>query len=547
VKTEASTAGQSRKSSFWADLRVVLAERDFRKLFAIRLASQAGGGVFSAGFTAYVFFSAATFPSPAATVEAFTVLYLPFSLIGPFVGVFIDRWSRRQILLWASVIQAGMVVVASLIVLSGQTKLPFYISVLAILGAGRFLGSAISAGTPHVVAPGKLVMANAVAPTCGTIAGLVGGMLGLGMRLATGGGHLGSAVTLLVSAVFYVVTGLFALRMGRDLLGPNRAAGDEPARVQQDLRTNGGSATRSEERAELGAVAEDWPLRREASARRSELASEHLARSGQARGSRAKREGPRGAGRSYGGQLVGEGGSGGIGVHPPRGTSLAAELGGVATGLWDALRHLRQRRQASYALGAISAHHALYGVLLMQGLLLYRNYFYPGGNGNAALGHATWLVATSAIGFALAAVITPVGTKRLSLDAWITTWLVAGAVTTLALGPTFSQVPFLVMGFVMGLSAQCVKICVDTTVQQHVADEYMGRVFSVYDMLYNTTYVIGPALAAPFLPDTGKSYVVVMVIGADYLVAAVIYAALTLRRQAAAGSPPPRPTAIARR
>jgi MFS family permease len=448
-----------------------LAERDFRKLFAIRLASQAGGGVFSAGFTAYVFFSAATFPSPVAAVEAFTVLYLPFSLIGPFVGVFIDRWSRRQILLWASVVQAGMVVIASLVVLSGQTRLPFYICVLAILGAGRFLGSAISAGTPHVVAPGKLVMANAVAPTCGTIAGLAGGIIGLGMRLATGGGHVGSAVTLLVGAVFYVVTGLLALRMGRDLLGPNREAAPGAERGQPDLRSDG---------------------RRERS-------------------------------------------------------SLADELAGVALGLWAALRHLRQRRAASYALGAIGAHRALYGVLLMQGLLLYRNYLYPGGNGNAALGHATWLVATSAVGYALAAVITPIGTKRLTLDAWITTWLAAGAVATLALGPTFSEVPFLVMGFIMGLSAQCVKICVDTTVQQHVDDEYMGRVFSVYDMLFNAAYVVGPAIAAPFLPDTGKSYPVVLVIGAGYLIAAAIYAALTLRGQAAAGSPPSRPTAVAQR
>jgi MFS family permease len=460
VKTEASTAGQSRKSSFLADLRVVLAERDFRKLFAIRLVSQAGGGVFSAGFTAYVFFSASSFPSPAAAVEAFTVLYLPFSLIGPFVGVFIDRWSRRQILLWASVLQAAMVVVASLIVLSGQTKLPFYISVLAILGAGRFLASALSAATPHVVAADKLVMANAVAPTLGTLAGILGGVVGLVMRLIVGGGHGGSAATLLVSAIFYVISGLLALRIARGLLGPG-PAGDAP-------------------------------------------------------------------------------------VSRPGRPALTAQLAGVTLGLWDALCHLRQHRKAGYALGAVGAHHLLYGVLLMQGLLLYRNYLYPGGNGNAALGHATWLVATSAIGFGLAAVVTPIGTKRFSLDAWIALWLAAGAVTTLALGPAFSNVPFLAMGFIMGLSAQCVKICVDTTVQQHVADEYMGRVFSIYDMLYNVTAVIGPAIAAPFLPDTGKSYTVVLVIGAGYLVAAAIYAALTLRGQAAAGSPPSRPTAAVR-
>ncbi len=156
-------------------------------------------------------------------------------------------------------------------------------------------------------------------------------------------------------------------------------------------------------------------------------------------------------------------------------------------------------------------------------------------------------MATSALGFGLAAVITPLGTKRMSTDAWITLWLAVGAVATVTLGPTFSQVPFLVMGLVMGLSAQCVKICVDTTVQREVDDAYMGRVFSLYDMLYNVFYVIGPAIALPFLPDTGKSDQVVIAIGAGYLTAAVIYATLTFRRLAAAGSPPPQPTAGAQR
>jgi hypothetical protein len=435
----------------------VLAERDFRKLFAVRLVAQGGGGVFNAGFAAYAFFSATTVPDPAAALEAFAVLYLPYSLIGPFLGVFIDRWSRRQIIVWSSMIQAAMVTVASLVVLSGQTKLPFYISVLAILGAGRFFLAALSAATPHVVRPDKLVMANSVAPTCGTIVGFIGGLVGLGMRLAVGGSNVGSAATLLASAVFYVMAGLLGLRIARGALGPDTLPGD------------------------------------------------------------------------------------------PGTPGIAAEIGDIARGLWAALRHLAQRRKAAYALGSIGVHHALYGILLVQALLLYRNLLYPGGNGNAALGHVTVLVATSALGFGLAAVVTPLGTKRMSTDAWITVWLAAGGVATIALGPTFSEVPFLVMGFVMGLSAQSVKICVDTTVQREADDAFLGRVFALYDMLYNVAYVAGPAIAVPFLPDTGRSYVVVIAIGASYLAAAVIYAMLTIRRVAAAGSPPPRPSAVAQR
>jgi hypothetical protein len=440
----------------------VLAERDFRKLFACRLVSQAGDGVFNAGFTAYVFFSAASFPNPAAAVEAFAVLYLPYSLIGPFAGVFIDRWQRRQIMVWSALVRAAMVVVVSLIVLSGQTRLPLYIGVLAVLGANRFFLSSVSAGTPHVVAHDKLVMANAVAPTCGTIVGFAGGLIGIGIPYVTGGGHVGSAVTLLLGGAGYAAAGLLALRMGRGLLGPR-----------------------------------------------------HMPDAGASR------------------------------------PSLGAELADVARGLLDGLRHLGERRKAAYALGAVGAHRALYGILLLQALLLYRNYFYSQGNGHAALAAAAPLVATSAVGFGLAAVLTPIGSKWIGKDAWITGWLAAGALVTVALGTTFNQVAFLALGLVMGLSAQSVKICVDTTVQQVVDDAYMGRVFSLYDMLYNVAYVIGPAIAVPFLPATGKSYVVVMAIGIGYLVAAAAYAALTLRTTPAGsppgGSPPPRPTVVARR
>jgi MFS-type transporter involved in bile tolerance (Atg22 family) len=93
----------------------------------------------------------------------------------------------------------------------------------------------------------------------------------------------------------------------------------------------------------------------------------------------------------------------------------------------------------------------------------------------------------------------------------------------------------------MGLSAQCVKICVDTTVQQEVDDAYMGRVFSLYDMLSNVAYVAGPAIAISFMPKTGKSYALVLVIGALYLAAGAAYAMLTRSRpEERSPGPPPR-------
>jgi len=455
---EARPQESSRRSSFWADLKAVLAERDFRKLFAARLVSQGGDGVFNAGFAAYAFFSAQSFPSPTAAVYAFTVLYVPYSLIGPFAGVFIDRWSRRQIIVYGALIRAAMVAIAGFVVLGGQTGVPLYISALAVLGVNRFFLSAVSAGTPHVVPQDKLVMANAVAPTSGTIVGFAGGVLGLGVHLITGGGLAGSAAVLWFAGACYVLAGLLGTRMAAGLLGPAKT-------VKRDDR---------------------------------------------------------------------------------RSATLASDLKDVAAGLVDGLRYLNRKRRAAYALGAVGVQRALYGTLLVAALLLYRNYFYHGGSGDKALGSVTLLVITSAIGFGLAAVITPQGVKWLSKDQWIALWLLIGGIVTILLAPTFNKYTYLAVGFMLGLSAQCVKICVDTTVQETIDDAYMGRVFSLYDMLFNVAYVLGPAIAIPFLPSTGKSYPVVLVIGALYVATAALYAMLTLQGRAAQ-SPPARPTRAAQR
>jgi MFS family permease len=433
------------RSSFIADLRSVLGEPDFRRLFATRLVSQTGDGVFNAGFAAYAFFGAQTFPDPVAAVDAFAVLYLPYSLIGPFVGVFIDRWSRRQILARSALVRACMVAVTAFVVASGHVGIPLYIGVLAVLGVNRFFLSAVSAGVPHVVAPDKLVMANAVAPTAGTIVAFIGGLAGLGVHLATGGGHTGSAATLLFGGVCYAVAGLLALRMRRDLLGPRREAA----------------------RATAGTL---------------------------------------------------------------------AEIGMVLRGLAAGARHLHERRRAMYALGAIAVHRILYGILLVVAILLYRNYFYPSGNGNAALGHGTLLVVTSALGYGAAALVTPSASRRMGKQAWIVTTLAGGGIVEGAFGATFSQVPFLIIGFALGVTAQGVKICVDTTVQTDVGDAYLGRVFSLYDMLFNTAYVLGPAVAAAFMPATGKSYPLVIAVAVGYLLAAAIYGLLS--RQAARNDRP---------
>jgi MFS family permease len=162
-------------------------------------------------------------------------LYLPYSLIGPFAGVFIDRWSRRQILVLSALIRSAFVVVTAAIMASGGRGLPLYVAVLLVLGVNRFFLASLSAALPHVVAEDKLVMANSVSPTVGGIVGAIGGIIALGLNAATGDTERGAAITLLVAGLCYVTASVVAATMDRDLLGPQFEPGAPPGRLLSDL------------------------------------------------------------------------------------------------------------------------------------------------------------------------------------------------------------------------------------------------------------------------------------------------------------------------
>jgi len=85
---------------FLRDLRHLLRGRDFRRLFAVRIVSQLGDGVFQVALASYILFSPERLPTPGAIAGAFAAVLLPFSILGPFTGVLLDRWSRRQVLAW---------------------------------------------------------------------------------------------------------------------------------------------------------------------------------------------------------------------------------------------------------------------------------------------------------------------------------------------------------------------------------------------------------------------------------------------------------------
>ena len=76
-----------------------MAGPDFRRLLAVRLAGQFADGLFQAALFSAVFFNPERATSAGQAAAGFATLLLPYSVVGPFAGVFLDRWRRQRVLL----------------------------------------------------------------------------------------------------------------------------------------------------------------------------------------------------------------------------------------------------------------------------------------------------------------------------------------------------------------------------------------------------------------------------------------------------------------
>ena len=207
-------------------LRELLATRDFRHLFSVRLVAQFGDGLLQAALATFVLFSPERQPDAVRVAAAFAILLLPYSVIGPFAGVLLDRWRRRQVLVRANLLKALVTLPVIALVLVGNDGALLGLTVLTVLGIGRFVLAGLSASLPHVVQGRDLVTANALTPTAGTIMAAVGGVAGVALRSLVGGDDVGSAVVLAAAAACYALAAVIAVLIAVDRLGPD---GHRPA------------------------------------------------------------------------------------------------------------------------------------------------------------------------------------------------------------------------------------------------------------------------------------------------------------------------------
>jgi MFS family permease len=210
-------------------VRSLLARPDFRRLLATRLSAQFGDGVLQAALAGTVLFDPQRATDPVAVAAGFAVLLLPYSLVGPFAGVWLDRWRRRQVLVHADLLRAGLVGVLALLVAGGSTGLPFLLAGLVLFSVARFVLSALSAALPHTTV--DLVPANALATTSGAVATVVGGVAAVAVQQVAGlAGDAGYALLTLGAAGPYLLAAAAAAGFPPGALGPDGTAASSSAR-----------------------------------------------------------------------------------------------------------------------------------------------------------------------------------------------------------------------------------------------------------------------------------------------------------------------------
>ena len=211
--------------------REALRSDDFRHLFTMRLITQSGDGLFQAALISSIVFN----PEEQNTILGFAIatliVSLPFSIIGPFTGVFIDRWSRRKILVVAPWLRAAAV----WLVLFEPKAAPvlFFGGALWVLSVNRFYLATAVAVVPRLVPTQDLLIANSMTTVGGTVALLLGVFVGGWIA-----DLVGDVPVIAIAGVEWLVASLIATRIRSPLLPhhvPEAPVRDEIRRVAREF------------------------------------------------------------------------------------------------------------------------------------------------------------------------------------------------------------------------------------------------------------------------------------------------------------------------
>ncbi len=205
------------------DFATLIRDAKLFRLLRVRWTGQLTDGIFQSALASFVLFSPERQASAVNAAVAFAVVLLPYSIVGPFVGTILDRFSRQRAIFFANITRALTLLVIAFLIFNNYTGLEITIFVLVAFGVNRLILAGLSAGIPLMTTPQSLISANAIAVTGGSVWVVLGGGIGLGIRrlLDTfASADHADAIIILVAAVGFLAAALFAGLLKKDEIGP---------------------------------------------------------------------------------------------------------------------------------------------------------------------------------------------------------------------------------------------------------------------------------------------------------------------------------------
>ncbi|HEX2051542.1 MAG TPA: MFS transporter [Actinomycetota bacterium] len=218
-------------------IALLFRNRDFGMLMGAQFAAQAGDGLVQAALAKLIVFGGQkgfdpeNARSPDELLRIVLYVFVPYTIVSPFLGVVIDRWDRRRLLVVANGLRAVAVAVVALVGFGVVGDAALFLVLLLTLASTRVVLATKAAALPAALGEQSLVEGNAVSQ----FGGAMFQVAGAGIALVAA--ELVSARPIvLAGAAVYAIGVLFAAGVRRT--GEVRARstlGREIARVARSI------------------------------------------------------------------------------------------------------------------------------------------------------------------------------------------------------------------------------------------------------------------------------------------------------------------------
>jgi MFS family permease len=149
-------------------LALLFRNRDFGLLMASQFAAQAGDGIVQVAIAKLIAFGSQKgfdlegARSPDELLRIALYLFVPYTILSPFLGVVIDRWDRRRLLFVANGLRGVVMVLVALVGTGAVPDVVLFLAFLLTIASTRVVLATKAAAIPATLGGESLVEANAV-------------------------------------------------------------------------------------------------------------------------------------------------------------------------------------------------------------------------------------------------------------------------------------------------------------------------------------------------------------------------------------------------